>query len=140
MVPGAAWWAARWQGLWSQNQPMGAVFALLYRYSLGNIYYRVYIGGSKTEVTMEVRVFRNQALWALALCLGARAAHATSYTIEDLGALGSAGGSNGYAVNASGQVAGATSVLPSGMHAFLYDSLMTDLGTLGTGRQSYGFS
>lgn len=93
---------------------------------------------------MEIRVLRNRTLWTLALALGFGVAQAgaTEYSITDLGVLGrsTASGSNGYALNASGKVTGTTSADPNGMHAFRYDGTMTDLGTLGTGRQSYGFS
>src|SRR5439155_119572 len=61
----------------------------------------------------------------------------TSYSIIDLGTLGptSASGdapqSNAFAVNARGQVVGA-SALPTGAHPFLWENgAMRDLGTLG---------
>jgi probable HAF family extracellular repeat protein len=86
------------------------------------------------------------------------AAATTTYTITDLGSLG-AGGTNGSAVNATGQVTGYSSLSalvqdPAGCppnypnpkkcvehpwHAFLYGSgQMTDLGTVGGGDFSVG--
>jgi probable HAF family extracellular repeat protein len=69
---------------------------------------------------------------------GGRAFISTNGVMTDLGSL-SGGASTGFAINASGQVAGTSSVatFPWTAHAFRYsDGVLSDLGTLG-GEWSY---
>ncbi len=68
--------------------------------------------------------------------------HAFSYdgSLHDLGTLGGAI-STAYAVNDSGQIAGAANTSAGYSHAFLYDGTMHDLGTLGGNRSfAYGIN
>jgi probable HAF family extracellular repeat protein len=77
------------------------------------------------------------ALTALAVSMAgvARPARADIvYTLKDLGTLPGGTNSSGYAVNASGQVAGQADTATSGSHAFLSGpggGPLQDLGTLG---------
>ena len=67
-------------------------------------------------------------------------AQAPRYSVTDLGTLGG-GTSNGYGINASGQVTGQAVTAGGAFQAFLYThgSGMSDLGTLGGG-ESTGYA
>ena len=57
------------------------------------------------------------------------------YNAVDLGTLGG-GSSQGSSINASGQVAGSSTISGGATHAFLYDGAMHDLGTMDGGSSS----
>jgi probable HAF family extracellular repeat protein len=80
-------------------------------------------------VAPRKRTFRLTAAIHFALLLPSLCA-AASYNIADLGTLGGTF-SQAFSINASGQVTGWASTTGGERHAFLYDGLMHDLGTLG---------
>ena len=86
-----------------------------------------------------VRTGAAALLAALGACgFSTHAAAKTIYHLTDLGTLFN-GDSEGYGVNASGQVTGGSNTFSNGYDAFLYSGgAMTDLGTLG-GSSSAGY-
>src|SRR5262249_12681201 len=96
------------------------------------------------------RRFLSLLLWAFAAVLPAQVRAVTPPAIYNLGTLGGPE-SDGYAINASGQVAGAAFTAGSGggsgatLHAFRYSGTpgsggaMVDLGTIG-GSVSWGYA
>jgi probable HAF family extracellular repeat protein len=81
--------------------------------------------------------FRAALLWLLLALLPTSAARAQTYVIEDLGTLGG-NQSGALAIDPFGNVAGISRVTPgsTNVHGFIYDGVMTDLGTLNGGLQS----
>src|SRR5215469_11960412 len=72
-----------------------------------------------------------RGLGAALLLTCALDSHAQQYSVTDLGTLGGEQ-SNGFAINASGQVTGWDDGANTADHAFLYSNgAMQDLGTLG---------
>ena len=65
-------------------------------------------------------------------------ANPAAYTIKDLGTLGG-GDSRAYSINDRGQVVGGSTTTGSITHAFLYDGIMHDLGTLPGGNSSVAY-
>lgn len=123
--------------LWTPNKPGGTKGHMhdlgILPGAIGTRAYAINSDGTVTGSYLDAGYYEHAIVWRPTPGKG------TFGRMTALVELPGATGSSGLAINRSGVIAGSVE-LPSGSHAFMYDTRMHDLGTFGGGHNTWAYS